>query len=74
MKSIFFFVVVFVLGFGCAGPNPNPGERTADIALTNSNFDRALEKVGYNAEKGYPWAQLRLGRHALVWLRGSKRC
>jgi hypothetical protein len=46
---------------GCAGPNPNPGERTTDMAWTSSNFKRAVEVARPRAEAGEPWAQLRLG-------------
>lgn len=46
-----------------SGPNPNPGERTFDMAITyNSHLDEAtVNKLKKNAEKGYPWAQLRMG-------------
>jgi TPR repeat protein len=50
-----------VLTGGCAGPNPNPGERTADTAMLSSNFLRAVEIAKPKAESGEPWAQLRLG-------------
>ena len=46
---------------GCAGPNPNPGERTTDMAWTSNNFSRAYEIAKPRAEAGEPWAQLRLG-------------
>lgn len=46
---------------GCAGPNPNPGERTADIAWSKYEYPRALEILEPSAERGEPWAQLRLG-------------
>jgi hypothetical protein len=46
---------------GCAGPNPNPGERTADIAWSKYEYPRALEILEPAAERGEPWAQLRLG-------------
>lgn len=61
MKSKIFIFLIFISSFGCAGPNPNSGERTADIAMLEGNFARTLEIAQYNAEKGYPWAQLRLG-------------
>ena len=54
--SIFLSIVV-----GCAGPNPNPGERTTDMAWTSNNFQRAFELAKPRAEAGEPWAQLRLG-------------
>ena len=46
---------------GCAGPNPNPGERTTDIAWTSGNYEQAFQVVEPHAKKGKPWAQLRLG-------------
>lgn len=46
---------------GCAGPNPNAGERTADNAWLSGRVDRAFEIVKPKAEAGEPWAQLRLG-------------
>jgi TPR repeat protein len=47
---------------GCAGPNPNPGERrTTDMAWLSGDFERALAIVKPKAEQGQPWAQLRLG-------------
>jgi Sel1 repeat len=46
---------------GCDGPNPNPGERTTDVAWTSSDFSRAFEVAKPRAEAGEPWAQLRLG-------------
>lgn len=45
----------------CAGPNPNPGERTTDMAWTRGDFARAYSVVEPRAERGEPWAQLRLG-------------
>lgn len=46
---------------GCAGPNPNPGERTTDVAWTTGDYKRAFEVAKPRAEAGEPWAQLRLG-------------
>ncbi|MFH1505091.1 MAG: tetratricopeptide repeat protein [Candidatus Omnitrophota bacterium] len=46
---------------GCAGLNPNPGERTADVSWDYGNYSRALSIIRPAAEKGEPWAQLRLG-------------
>lgn len=45
---------------GCAGPNPNPGERTTDLAWTSGNNDGAFHIVEPHAIAGKPWAQLRL--------------
>lgn len=57
------YIVIFSLFilFGCAGPNPNPGERTADIAWTSQDFDKAFQITEPMAEKGIPRAQLRMG-------------
>ena len=49
---------------GCAGLNPNPGERTADLHMFSAgskDCERSLEIVRPNAEAGLPWAELRLG-------------
>jgi len=59
-KFIAIFVIVLVVS-GCAGPNPNPGERTTDMAWNSNNFKRAFEIAKPRAEAGEPWAQLRLG-------------
>ncbi|QDF77264.1 sel1 repeat family protein [Shewanella marisflavi] len=45
----------------CAGPNPNPGERTVDMAWEKYDYDTAFEVLMPAAERGEPWAQLRLG-------------
>ena len=57
----FLIGAIVIAALGCAGPNPNPGERTTDIAWTSNNFARAFEVVKPKAEAGEPWAQLRLG-------------
>ncbi len=62
--AIRFFATVFcpILLFGCAsGPNPNPGERSADIAAERGAYAKALEIVKPRANLGEPWAQLRMG-------------
>ena len=46
---------------GCAGPNPNIGERTTDYAWLSGNFSKAYDTVKPHADAGEPWAQLRLG-------------
>ena len=56
----FSLITIIVTTIGCAGPNPNPGERTTDIAWTTENFDRAYEIAKPHAESGDPWAQLRI--------------
>lgn len=57
--------VVFTLAgcilTACAGMNPNPGERTVDMAWTSGDFGRAFAIARPSAERGEPWAQLRLG-------------
>jgi TPR repeat protein len=58
--SVLIVLIVLVVG-GCAGMNPNPGERTADIANESGDYSRAVSIVRPSAEKGEPWAQLRLG-------------
>lgn len=45
----------------CAGPNPNIGERTTDMGWTSGNYQQAFNTASIYAEKGQPWAQLRLG-------------
>lgn len=45
----------------CSGPNPNPGERTTDMAWHSNKFDIAFQTAKPHAENGEPWAQLRLG-------------
>jgi len=45
----------------CAGLNPNPGERSVDTAWTSGNYHPAFELAKKDAERGEPWAQLRLG-------------
>lgn len=54
-------VVGAALMAGCAGLNPNPGERTADVAWEHGDCPRALSVIRPFAERGEPWAQLRLG-------------
>lgn len=56
--AVIFLVLIFA---GCAGPNPNPGERTADIAWSKYDYPHALEILEPSAERGEPWAQVRLG-------------
>lgn len=58
-KAILIFIAV--LASGCAGPNPNVGERTTDRAWLSGNYATAYEVVLPRAEAGEPWAQLRLG-------------
>src|SRR3981081_2507046 len=55
-----FLLAMAFLVTGCAGPNPNVGERTTDIAWNKGDFARAAELVKQPAEAGKTWAQLRL--------------
>ena len=45
----------------CSGPNPNPGERTVDLFWHNNNPQKVFKILPKQAEKGKPWAQLRMG-------------
>ena len=54
-------LLVVLLLISCAGPNPNPGERTADLNLVYGDktvFASLSEKM---AKEGQPWALLRAG-------------
>lgn len=58
-NSRFFLIFVFLLA-GCAGPNPNPGERTTDMAWMQAQYTHAFNTALPHAESGKPWAQLRI--------------
>lgn len=62
-KMLYVLTVCYFLFLicGCAGLNPNPGERTADTAWDYGNYSRAVSIIKPAAERGEPWAQLRLG-------------
>lgn len=60
MRKLYIFIIIFGLA-ACAGPNPNPGERTTDVAWANYDYDTAFEALRPAAERGEPWAQLRMG-------------
>ena len=60
MKKLFILVYFFLLA-ACAGPNPNPGERTVDIAWERYEYEKVFEILKPAAERGEPWAQLRMG-------------
>lgn len=60
MPKILLAIMLFVLA-GCAGMNPNPGERTADTNWEMGNYSKASEVAKAAAERGDPWAQLRMG-------------
>ncbi len=53
--------VALLILSGCAGMNPNPGERTADTNWEMGNYLVSLDVVRPRAERGEPWAQLRIG-------------
>ena len=56
------YLLIIVCGLvACAGPNPNPGERTVDIAWEKYDYDTAFKILKPAAERGEPWAQLRMG-------------
>ena len=59
MKYFLLLILSFLIS--CAGPNPNPGERTADLLWTQYKFENSLDIIKPRAENGLPWAQLRLG-------------
>jgi len=61
MNRTFGALAILLAASGCAGLNPNPGERTTDMAWTSRNYQRAFELAAQRAEAGEPWAQLRLG-------------
>lgn len=60
MRIIYVFIIAFNLA-ACAGPNPNPGERTVDLAWGKYDYNTAFEVLKPAAERGEPWAQLRMG-------------
>ena len=60
-KLILWIAALTAVVAGCAGLNPNPGERTTDMAWYSSNFKHAFDTAKLPAERGEPWAQLRLG-------------
>ena len=59
--NIINFSLIVLLLAGCAGINPNSGQRTVEHNLGSGNFDKALQVLYRNAENGVPWAQVRLG-------------
>ena len=57
-------VIVLLLAMmatACAGPNPNPGERTTDMGWTSGKHVQGWPAVHERAKEGQPWAQLRMG-------------
>jgi len=61
MIKYFSLMFVLVLVAARAGPNPNPGERTTDIGWESGNYQIAFETAKPHADRGEPWAQLRVG-------------
>jgi hypothetical protein len=61
VNKLFWIFGFCLIASSCAGPNPNPGERTTDMFWTSGKFERAFERATPHAEAGEPWAQLRLG-------------
>lgn len=61
MRHILSILFLSMLLGACAGPNPNIGESTTDMAWTSGNFEQAFDTAKFYADKGQPWAQLRLG-------------
>ena len=59
-KTIIFSLIIFLLA-GCAGINPNTGERTEEDCIESGKFDEALQVLCCPAERGEPWAQVQLG-------------
>lgn len=55
------YLTTLIVFAGCAGPNPNIGERTTDMGWMSKKYNTAFESAKPHAEKGEPWAQLRLG-------------
>lgn len=60
MKILFIFILVIGLT-ACAGPNPNPGERTVDEAWARQDYETVLNILMPAAKREEPWALLRMG-------------
>lgn len=66
-KGLLLALILCLVGLGgCAGLNPNPGERTADTAWQRGDAERALEVARDAAQRGEPWAQLRMGIYSEI--------
>jgi len=61
MQKLLTAISVLFLITACAGPNPNPGERTTDMSWLSGNHQKAISIAKPLAESGQPWAQLRMG-------------
>jgi TPR repeat protein len=62
MIKYHFILLALILMTGCAGPNPNPGERTTDVSWSSGDYVRAFQTAKPYADAGEPWAQLRMGQ------------
>jgi TPR repeat protein len=60
MKIFYMVMTIFILT-ACAAPNPNPGERTVDVAWEKYDYDTVFKILMPAAKRGEPWAQLRVG-------------
>jgi TPR repeat protein len=61
MNKLGWVTIAAIIVTGCAGLNPNPGERSVDNYWQMEDYDRALAILRPSAEAGEPWAQLRMG-------------
>lgn len=59
--EVWLIYLLTIVVYGCAGMNPNPGERTTDHATLAGDFHKAFVTAKPHADSGEPWAQLRLG-------------
>ena len=59
MRTLLLPILLLILS--CAGPNPNPGERTADMDLIYGDKKRFVSISEAEAKLGKPWALLRAG-------------
>jgi TPR repeat protein len=60
MRNFYLLITICFL-VACAGPNPNPGERTVDVAWEKYDYEAVFSVLNPAAERGEPWAQLRMG-------------
>lgn len=59
MRALLIPILLLILS--CASPNPNPGERTADMNLIYGDKKLFASLSEEKAKKGEPWALLRAG-------------
>ena len=60
---------MFITSCAALNSNPNVGVRSVDLMVKSGNCSGALEILNAAAERGEPWAQLRLGYFSF-----SKQC